>query len=92
MTKVLLNCEGNLGYGPDQIHSGTTLACLLEAVEEAIAEWGEDAEVVLHQTNNGRGANFGKLAKWTLFDAADPEDEEDIDLAMADGPIYGGAV
>lgn len=65
--KVLLNAEGNLGYGSDQIDGSMTLGCLLEAVQNAIIDWGEDAEVVLHQTNNGYGANFGRLSQWEVF-------------------------
>lgn len=79
-TRVLLRAEGNLGYAADQVEGSVmTLADLLAEVEQAICEWGEDAEVVLHQTNNQYGANYGKLDRWDLFDAApsDDEDEED---------------
>lgn len=72
--KVTLNVEGNLGYGTDQVQ-GMTLGCLLEAVQEAVAEWGEDTEVVLHQTNNQYGANFGRIAPWEVFSGSEDEDE-----------------
>lgn len=78
MTKrVLLRHEGNLGYGSDQIETNMTLNELLEAVQDAIAEWGEDAIVVTHQTNNRYGANYGAISSWATFGGADPEDEED---------------
>ena len=74
--KVKLNHQGNLGYSADQIESRLTLAELLEQVQDAILEWGEDAEVVTLQTNNGRGANFGRLnGGYGMFEADD--DEED---------------
>lgn len=52
----------NLGYGADQV-DGMKLCCLLEAVQTAIAEWGADTEVVLHQTNNRYGAKTPEEAK-----------------------------
>lgn len=61
MSKLLMHFSGNLGYGPDQV-TGTTLGELLEAIQDAVDEYGEDAEVVLCQGNNGRGANYGRLA------------------------------
>lgn len=70
--RILMNHQGNLGYGPDQIDSPITLSELLETVQEAIIEWGEDAEVVLLQTNNGHGANYGRLySGMDLFSAED---------------------
>lgn len=73
--RIQMNIEGNLGYGPDQINNPVTLADLLAEIEEAIVEWGEDAEVVLNQTNNGRGANYGRLSAYELFEG--PEDDRD---------------
>lgn len=74
--RIQMNVESNLGYAPDQIDRPVTLADILEQVQDAIAEWGEDAEVVLHQTNNGYGANYGRLhGGYDLFDG--PEDDED---------------
>lgn len=75
--KVRMNHAGNRGYAADQIEGAMTLADLLAAVEEAIIEWGEDAEVVTFQTNNGHGANFGHLHEFDLFEAADDDDDED---------------
>jgi hypothetical protein len=77
MMKVTMMFQGNLGYGHDQVN-GMTLGELKEAVEMAICDWGEDAEVVLEQTNNGHGANFGKLyGPLDLFQAADEDEDED---------------
>jgi hypothetical protein len=77
--KVLLNHEGNLGYGPDQVQ-GMTLGDLLAAVEEAVTEWGEDAEVVLQQTNNRYGACFGHLNRWDTFAYPDADEDEEVSL------------
>lgn len=74
--RISLNVESNLGYGPDQIQTSVSLADLLEQVQEAIVEWGEDAEVVLYQTNNGYGANYGRLNRYELFDATDSYESE----------------
>ncbi|WAB10112.1 hypothetical protein SEA_GRAVAILLIA_2 [Mycobacterium phage Gravaillia] len=74
--KVLLNHTGNRGYGADQVTGIITLADLRAAVDEAIEEWGEDAEVVTYQTNNGRGANYGTLDDAAeLFTAAEDDDD-----------------
>lgn len=74
--RIQMNVESNLGYGPDQIERPMSLGDLLEAVQSAVEEWGEDAEVVLHQINNGYGANYGKLNMWDLFEASGDEDED----------------
>lgn len=73
--KISLNVEGNLGYGPDQINTKVTLADLLEQVEEAITEWGEETEVVLYQTNNSYGANYGRIERYELFSVPDTYQE-----------------
>lgn len=78
MATVKMNVEGNLGYAADQVESRVTLADLLEQVQDAIEEWGEDATVVLHQVNNRYGANYGKLNRWDLFEGIESdEDDED---------------
>lgn len=74
--KVKLNAESNLGYSADQVE-GMSLGQLLDLVEQAVTEYGEDAMVVLFQTNNMYGANFGTLSQWQLFDTAD-EDGDDF--------------
>lgn len=83
-TKVLLRAESNLGYGADQVDSGMTLGALLEAVQTAVDEWGEDAEVVLFQTNNRYGANFGKLDQWQTFEAPETEECEECGTPLND--------
>lgn len=76
--KILLGISDNEGYSPDQVN-GMSLADLLEQVQYAIDEFGEDAEVVL---SNGQryGAGFGRIATGgggdSIFYSAD-EDEED---------------
>lgn len=74
---VLFRHEGNLGYGADQVRANMTLGELLEAVQEAIVEWGEDANVVTYQTNNRYGANYGSLSGYDLFAAANNDDDEE---------------
>lgn len=77
---VLLGVNDNQGYAPDQIDTSVTLATLLEAVEDAINQFGEDAKVVV--ANGQRyGAGFGSLQAYhggevSISDAA-PEDEDD---------------
>lgn len=76
--RISLNVESNLGYGADQIDSPITLADLLEQVQSAIEEWGEDAEVVVYQSNNAYGANYGRLSGgYDLFDTPDNFDEDE---------------
>lgn len=75
--RIKFNVEGNLGYAADQVDSPINLGQLLEQVQEAIVEWGEDAEVVLHQVNNQYGANFGRIAQWELFEGPEGEEDED---------------
>lgn len=80
VTRVLLRAEGNLGYGADQIEGAVmTLLDLQNAVEQAVYAYGEDAEVVLFQTNNRYGANFGRLDRWDLFAEPETEDEDEED-------------
>lgn len=73
---VRMHHEGNLGYAADQMDTSMTLAELLEAVQEAITEWGPEATVVAYQRNNGYGANYGTLPQLGLFDKVDSEDDE----------------
>lgn len=73
MSKLLMHYSGNLGYADDQVN-GQTLGEILEAIQDAIDEYGEDTEVVLYQGNNGRGANYGRLANvLEMFELADPD-------------------
>ena len=71
--RIRINFNGNQGYAADQIDDPATLGELLEAIQEAIEEHGEDAEVVAYQTNNPLGAAYGNLVNVEeLFDS--PED------------------
>lgn len=64
MTKqLLLDVSPNNGYGPDQVEQKLTLAQLLEAVENAISEYGEDAEIITHDVTNSRGAKYGYICQ-----------------------------
>lgn len=75
MANIKMNFKGNVGYGPNQVDTKISLAHLLEQVQDAIEQWGEDTTVVLYQTNNGRGANYGSLSGgWELFEGFDEED------------------
>ena len=40
-------------------------------------EWGEDAEVVLHQINNRYGANYGRFVEYELFSGEDAEEGDE---------------
>lgn len=75
---VLLGVDDNQGYTPDQISTRVTLATLLEAVQNAIEEYGEDAKVVV--ANGQRyGAAFGRLQEEfgeVFFSDAYPDDED----------------
>ncbi|GLI28494.1 hypothetical protein ARHIZOSPH14_27360 [Agromyces rhizosphaerae] len=57
---VLINISDNEGYSPEQINTHITLGAMLESIQEAIDEFGEDAKVVL---SNGQryGAGFGSF-------------------------------
>jgi hypothetical protein len=77
--RVILPISDNEGYAPDQIRTGITLLELLEAVEEAIAEFGEEAVVVTLDRDNRFGAGFGRLrlGPGEGICAADPDDDEE---------------
>jgi hypothetical protein len=57
---VLLGVNSNQGYSPEQISTSITLADLLNSVQEAIEQFGEDAQVVVF-TGQSYGADFGSL-------------------------------
>lgn len=78
---VLLPVDDNQGYAPDQIETAVTLQDMLEAVQQAIQEFGADAKVVV---SNGQryGAGFGRLQAFgreVPITDANPEDEEGDD-------------
>ena len=76
MTTLRLRHEGNTGYAADQIDGEWTLGALLDAVQAAIDEHGEDARIVTYQTNNGYGAQYGNLPFDDLFTTDDDDEEE----------------
>lgn len=77
-TTLLLSVQSNAGYSPDQIERRMTLGEMLEAIEYAISEYGDDAEIVL---DNGQryGAQYGYIAGHLddLFTDAGYSDEAD---------------
>lgn len=80
---VLLPVNDNQGYSPEQISTHVTLGDLLDAVQQAIQDFGSDAKVVV---SNGQryGAGFGSLAAAAPFgevvisDAEPDEEDEDF--------------
>ena len=74
--KVILRINDRQGYSPDQIKDSITLGALLEAVEQAIADFGAEAMVVL-DNGDRYGATFGRLSVWEdLFVAVNDEDND----------------
>ncbi len=60
---VRLNFQGNLAYDADSVPGPTlSLGELLGDLQDAIEKWGEDAELATFQTNNGTGANWGRIS------------------------------
>ncbi|AVJ51045.1 hypothetical protein FDJ44_gp54 [Microbacterium phage Pikmin] len=57
---IAINISDNQGYSSDQVETSVTLGSILESIQEAIEEYGEDTKVVLY---NGQryGATFGKI-------------------------------
>lgn len=78
---VLLSLSNNAGYSPEQVGTAVTLSDLLEAVQQAITEFGADATIVTFDGGNRYGANFGALATEGMGDLvitdANPDDEDD---------------
>jgi hypothetical protein len=79
MATVILNFDGNQGYSAEQVENRTiTLRDLRDALEQAIADHGEDTPVVLADSGNQYGAQFGVFNSWVdLFETDQPTDEED---------------
>lgn len=77
-TQILMNISDNQGYAPDQIDTRFTLGDLLEQVEQAIEDFGEEATIVL---NNGQryGASYGSIADprggYLFYSAADEQED-----------------
>lgn len=79
-TRVLLAIDDNTAYSPEDVETTLTLRDLIDALEDAADEHGEDAIVVL---NNGQryGASFGAFrtmgGEITDITAADADDDEE---------------
>lgn len=72
---VRLNFQGNLAYDAESTPGPTlSLGELLGDLLDAIEKYGEDAELVTFQTNNGNGANWGRVSV-NPFTAAGDEGE-----------------
>lgn len=76
---LTLNINAARGYSADQIikdGGALTLADLLEAVQDAIEQYGEDAMVVTKDPDNVRyGAGYGMVIGHEMFAAVDEEGE-----------------
>jgi len=76
---VLLPVDDNQGYAPEQVSTSVTLQDMLEAIEQAIEEFGADSKVVL---SNGQrtGAGFGRIQAFgreVVISDANPDYDED---------------
>ncbi len=75
--QVLMNVKTNQGYAPDQIERTITLADLQAALEQAIADFGEEAQVVVF-SGKSYGADYGSLDCYgDLFEAVDGDDDDE---------------
>ena len=72
--RVVLAVDNNQGYAADQVETRMTLGDLLATIEQAVADFGEDALVVTRDTGNRYGANWGRLDQWAEVADADDED------------------
>lgn len=77
---VLLHVNAHGGYAPDQITDTITLRELIEALEQAAADHGEDARVVLHDGGNRYGANYGGISRWNDVVTGPWDDEQEAYL------------
>lgn len=60
--KLILHIIPNAGYAADQVE-GMTLADLRDLIDQAIADHGEDAEVVTYDAGSWLyGAKYGRIA------------------------------
>ncbi|UVG34621.1 hypothetical protein SEA_CHEETO1_56 [Microbacterium phage Cheeto1] len=69
---ITLNASTNAGYSADQVLDRTiTLGDLLEQVQQAIEDHGEDTKIIL---NDGQryGANYGYLSPWSDLFTTEP--------------------
>jgi len=74
---AVLRISNNQGYAADQVTNGVTLGDLLEQIQDAVDQYGDDTLVVTKDFGNRYGANWGSLPR---FDGVtlngDDEDEE----------------
>lgn len=75
-THVVLTVDNNRGYAADQAANGMTLSDLRELVDNAVAEYGEDALVVTKDTGNRLGARWGAVSRYEEIIASDEDEEE----------------
>lgn len=72
---ILMNVSTNRGYSADQVlKDSITLGDLLQRVQEAVDNFGEDVKVVLHN-GDSYGAAYGVLTEWV--DTFEEEKEEE---------------
>lgn len=77
-TRILLAIEDNQGYSPDQVKTSMTIRDLMNALQEAADEHGEDVLIIL---DNGQqcGARFGGIDTYRdlITPVEDDAEEED---------------
>jgi hypothetical protein len=61
-TTLIMNVNPNQGYAPDQISNRLTLGELRDMIEEAIVDYGDDAEVITLDSGNVYGAKYGSIS------------------------------
>ena len=75
-TRILLAINDNTAYSASDVTETMTLRELIDALEEATEDHGEDALVVL---DNGQryGARYGAVDQWRVVVRADEEDGDE---------------
>jgi hypothetical protein len=74
---LLLAIEDNQGYSPDDVRETLTLGDLIQALQEAAEQYGDDARLVL---DNGQqyGAQYGGISTYRDLLVAAPAADEDV--------------
>lgn len=67
--RVQMHVSVREAYTPDEIRETLTLGELLEAVEQAIETYGDDAQIIV---NSGDFAPYGSLSRWSEIFTAEP--------------------
>lgn len=78
-SQLLIDVYPHSGYAPDQV-AGTTLAELRDLIEQAIDEYGEDAEVITYDGSQRYGAKYGRLSVNEVDAIRPANDDEDADV------------